>query len=427
MAEEKFVIHGGKKIAGEIETMGSKNAAFPVLIASLLTSEDCVIDNVPLVEDIFRLLEIFQSMGVEVTWLDSRKVKINASKMNPAKINKDLILKFRGSVLLFGALLSRFGKAKLPQPGGCVIGVRAIDTHLDAFSQLGVKVCEKRGVFNLTFPGTLKKSEVILDEISVTTTENLMLFASLIPEEITIKAADADYQNQELAKVLSKMGVEISGLGQHTMRIKGAKNLKGFKHSIMYDPIESGTFIAMALITKGDVLVKNVEYQFLEFPLKKLENWGAEFEIIERKDGLVDVHVLPSKNMKIRKIQSLPFPGFPSDLLSVLGVLATQTKGITLIHDPLYEGRLRYMDGLIKMGGDIFFSDPHRATINGPTKLYGADLGSFDLRAGAALIIAGLIAKGTTRISNIYQVDRGYEKIEERLQKLGADIKRVKD
>lgn len=427
MAEEKFVIHGGKKLSGEIEARGSKNAAFPVLIATLLTNEDCIIDNIPLVEDIFRLLEIFESMKVKVDWLGERKIKINAKNMDPSKINSDLVLKFRGSVLLFGAILARFGKASLPQPGGCVIGVRPIDTHLDGFSQMGVDIKEKRGRFVMTAPEKLKDNMVIMDEISVTATANLLLFSSLLTEEVTIKVADGDYQNQELCKVLKKMGVTVKGVGQHTLTINGVKKLNGFKHFLMYDPIEAGTFIIMALAVKGEIAVKNVEYAFLEFVLKKLEDCGAKFEIIKREKGLVDVKIHPSKDIRIRKMQSLPFPGFPSDLLSVLGVLATQTKGVTLIHDPLYEGRLKYMEGLTKMGADIFFSDPHRATINGITKLHGADMGSFDLRGGASLITAGLMADGKTTIRNIYQVDRGYEKIEERLQQLGADIKRVKD
>jgi UDP-N-acetylglucosamine 1-carboxyvinyltransferase len=426
MEEDKLVILGKKKIEGEISAFGAKNAAFPVLISTLLTDKDCVIDNVPLIEDVYRLLEIFESMKVEVEWLGKRRVRINAKKINPSKINAELVLKFRGSVLLMGALLARFGKASLPQPGGCIIGARPIDTHLDAFSQLGIKIKEKKKRFDLIAPEKIKDNIIILDEFSVTTTSNIMLYASRINEEITVKVADGDYPNQELAKVLRKMGVKVSGSGQHTVKIKGTLKLKGFKHFLMYDPIEAGTFIILALATQGSVLVRNVEYPFLEFPLKKLEDCGASFQIKNKKGNRVDVQVLPSKNMKIRKIQSLPYPGFPSDLLSVLGVLATQTRGVTVIHDPLYEGRLKYLDGLTKMGADVFFSDPHRATINGITKLYGADLGSFDLRGGAALIIAGLIAEGKTTIRNIYQIDRGYEKIEERLSKLGADIKRTK-
>lgn len=427
MTEEKFVIHGGNKLSGEIEVRGSKNAAFPVLIATLLTSEDCVIDNIPLVEDIFRMLEIFESMKVKVEWLGKRKIRINARDMDPSKINSNLVLKFRGSVLLFGAILSRFGKVSLPQPGGCVIGARPIDTHLDVFAQLGVKIKENNGSFTMIAPQELKDNMVIMDELSVTATENISLLCSLLSEKIVIKVADCDYQNQELCKVLKKMGVKISGVGQHTLVINGKKKLKGFKHFLMYDPIEAGTFIIMALATKGNITVKNVEYPFLEFVLKKLEDCGAKFEIIKKKKDLVDIKISPSRGMRIRKMQSLPFPGFPSDLLSVLGVLATQTEGATMIHDPLYEGRLKYMDGLVKMGANISFFDPHRAMINGITKLYGADMGSFDLRGGASLITAGLMAEGKTTISDIYQVDRGYERIEERLQKLGADIKRVKD
>ncbi|MDD3292900.1 MAG: UDP-N-acetylglucosamine 1-carboxyvinyltransferase [Candidatus Pacebacteria bacterium] len=426
MEEEKLVIFGKKKIEGEISVFGAKNAAFPVLVSALLTDKDCIIDNVPLIEDVFRLLEIFESMKVKVEWIGKRKIKINAKNLDSSKINYDIVLKFRGAVLLLGVLLARFGKAILPQPGGCIIGVRPINTHLDAFAQLGVKIEEKNKKFKLIASEKIKDNVVILDELSVTTTSNIMLYASRINEEITIKVADGDYPNQELAKVLKKMGVKISGAGQHTLKIKGTKNLKGFKHFLMYDPIEAGTFIILALSAKGNILVKNVEYPFLEFPLKKLEDCGAKFEIKNNRGSRVDVQVYPSKNMKIKKIQSLPFPGFPSDLLSVLGVLATQTRGVTLIHDPLYEGRLKYLDGLTKMGADVFFSDPHRATINGITKLYGADLGSFDLRGGAALIIAALIAEGKTTIKNVYQIDRGYEKIEERLIKLGADIKRIK-
>ncbi|MFA5755060.1 MAG: UDP-N-acetylglucosamine 1-carboxyvinyltransferase [Candidatus Paceibacterota bacterium] len=425
MPEEAFLIQGGNKLSGEIETRGSKNASFPVLVSALLTDKDCIIDNLPLVEDVFRLLEIFESMKVKVEWIGKRKVRINAKNMDPKKMNKDLVLKFRGSVLLFGAILARFKKVSLPQPGGCVIGVRPIDTHLDAFSQLGAKIKEDKKNFVITAPEKIKDDVVILDELSVTATTNITLYASLLNEEITIKVADGDYQNQELARVLKKMGVKIKGVGCHTLKIKGNKKLKGFKHFLMYDPTEAGTFIIMALATKGDILIKNVEYPFLEYTLKKLEDCGANFEIIKRNKNLADVRVLPSKDMKIKKIQALPFPGFPPDLLSVMGVLATQTRGATLIHDPLYEGRLKYMEGLTKMGADIFFSDPHRAIITGVKKLYGADMGSFDLRGGASLITAGLIAKGETTIRNIYQVDRGYEKIEERLRKLGANIERI--
>jgi len=218
------------------------------------------------------------------------------------------------------------------------------------------------------------------------------------------------------------MGAKIRGAGTHEVVVVGSSKLKGVKYHLMNDPVEAGTFILIAAATRGNVLVKNVEVDFLELPLKKLKDFGVPYEVINQNS----VRVLPWRHLKIDKIQSLPYPGIPSDLQSAFGVLATQAKGPTLIHDPLYEGRLKYLEELNKMGAKIYFADPHRAIINGPTRLLGRELDSFDLRGGAALIIAGLIAKGKTIINNIYQVDRGYERIEERLQKLGAHIKRVK-
>lgn len=426
MEEEKLIILGQNKIKGEISATGAKNAAFPVLTAALLTGEDCIIGNIPLIEDVFRLIEIFQSMGVDVSWVGERKIKINAKRMNPGKINNEIVSKFRGAIILLGAMLARFRKASLAQPGGCLIGPRPIDTHLNAFREMGVSVKKSNNNVQLSFRGLPKSKTVILNEFSVTATSNIMLFAASLTKPTLIKTADLDYPNQELMKVLNKMGAKVKTTGPHEIRVEGKNKLKGFKHDLIFDPIEAGTFIIMAAAVKGDVLVKNVEYPFLSFVLKNLRDAGVPLEIKMKGGEKAEVRVRPWKSLKIKKVQSLPFPGFPSDLLSIMGVLATQSEGQTLIHDPLYEGRLKYLEGLIKMGADVFFSDPHRATINGLTPLYGEDLGSFDLRGGAALIIAGLIAEGKTTISNVYQIDRGYEKIEERLKKLGADIKRVK-
>ena len=417
---EKFIISGGKPLKGEIEVRGAKNAAFPILTASLLTTQECEISNLPLIEDVFRMIEILKSMGSKISWTGPRTIKIQNSNINPSKAREDLIGVLRGSVLFFGPILSRFGQIRLPKPGGCIIGARPIDTHLDGFRQLGVSINKDGDKYLLRSSGK-EAGNVVLDEFSVTATENLMLFASMIPGKTIIKGADGDYQVQELAKFLKKMGVKIRGAGTHEITIVGCRKLKGIKHRLINDPVEAGTFILTAAATRGDVLVKNVEIKFLELPLKKLRDFGVPYKIINKS-----VRVLPWKNLKINKIQSLPYPGIPSDLQSAFGVLATKAKGSTLIHDPLYEGRLKYLEELNKMGAEIYFADPHRAIINGPTQLYGRELDSFDLRGGAALIIAGLCAKGKTIINNIYQVDRGYERIEERLQKIGADIKRVK-
>ena len=421
---EKFIIYGGRPLKGEVEIRGAKNAAFPILAATLLTKEPCIIDNLPLIEDVFQMLKVLNGLGAEISWLGKRKVKINCSSVSPEKLPFNVVCRFRGSILVLGPLLARFGKLKIPPPGGCLIGARPIDTHLDAFSQLGFKLSTKNNFYYFK-QGERKKGpgEVILNEFSVTATENILLFSALSPEKTVLRIADQDYQVQELIRVLGKMGVKIKGSGVHCLEIVGTKNPKGFQHTLISDPIETGTFIVASLATQGEVLIKNAELSFLTLFLKRLKDFGANFRILDQQT----IKVLPSKNLKIDKIQSLPYPGIHSDLQPELGVLATQTKGATLIHDPLFEGRLKYLEELNKMGADIIFCDPHRAIVYGPTQLQGIEIPSPDLRAGAALIIAGLIAKGKTVIKNIYQIDRGYEKIEERLQGLGANIKRVKN
>ena len=418
---EKFLIRGEKPLKGVVEVMGAKNVTFPLLAATLLTKEPCQVSNLPLIEDVFKMLKILERMGAKIKWLGERQIEIKCSDIDPSLIPYDVISFFRGSILFLGPLLARSGSIKFPPPGGCMIGARPIDTHLDAFSQSGVKISIKNNFYY--FEGKLKPQEVILNEFSVTATENILLSSSLVSGETTIKIADQDYQVQELIKVLKRMGVKIKGLGTHTLKIIGQKRLKGFKYSVIPDPLEAGTFIVATLATKGEVLIKNAELQFLELFLKRLKDFGAKFDIL----GAKLIKVLPSYKLSMDKVQSLPYPGIPTDLQPELGVLATQAKGPTLIHDPLYEGRLKYLEELNKMGANIIFCDPHRAIINGPTQLYGTEIPSLDIRSGAALIIAGLVAKGQTIINNIYQVDRGYEKIEERLQKLGADIKRIKE
>jgi len=336
--------------------------------------------------------------------------------------------------------LARFREIKFPPPGGCVIGARPVDTHLDAFSQLGVKIStsskdnlyrfKKNENFNQQFHtiSAFKEKEknkprkVILREFSVTATENVLLFSALSNKRTILKIADQDYQIQELINVLRKMGVKIKESGIHSFEIIGKKKLNGFEHSLISDPIETGTFIIMALATQGKIVIKRAQLSFLELFLKRLGDFGAKFKILDKET----IKIFPSKKLKIDKIQSLPYPGIHSDLQPEIGALATQTEGPTLMHDPLYEGRLKYLEELNKMGANIIFCDPHRAVVYGSTALTGIRFSSPDLRAGAALIIAGLVAKGETIIDNIYQIDRGYERIEERLRRLGADIKRIK-
>lgn len=417
--EEKFIIQGGKPLKGEVEIRGAKNAAFPILAASLLTKETCVIDNLPLIEDVLKMIKILEDMGAKIEWVGERKIKINCKEVDSSKIPQDLVKCFRGSILLLGGLLGRFKEIEIPAPGGCLIGSRPIDTHLDAFEQAGVEISRDGKLFKLVKNEEDEDKKIILREVSVTATENLLLFSASSSKKKVIKIADEDYQVQDLMRVLTKMGVRIKRNNIRELEIVGGE-LKGFKHTIINDPIEAGTFIVATLATQGEVIVKNAELEYLELFIKRLKDFGANLKIIDSRT----IKVLPSPNLKIDKVQSLPYPGIHSDLQPVLGVLATQTQGPTMIHDPLFEGRLKYLNELNKMGADIVFCDPHRAIVSGPTQLEGASALSLDLRAGAAVIIAGLVAKGETIIDNIYQIDRGYEKIEERLLKLGADIKR---
>jgi len=417
---EKFVINGGNPLKGEIEVRGSKNAATPILAATLLTDQPCIIDNIPLVEDVFRMIEILEDLGADVEWLDKRKIRVQAKKITSNIKNKSLVTKMRSSVLIIGPLLARLGMAEINKPGGCIIGVRPIDVHLNAFRDLGVIIDHTNDFYSLK-TDEIKGGHIVLDEFSVTATENVMMAAALCSNKTIIDLAACEPHVQDLAVFLKKMGVRIKGEGTHTIEIIGNKELKGAKHKIQYDYVEAGTYILMASTVGGCVTVKNTPVGSLQLLLKNLKSFGANVEIIDNETVLVK----ESSNMRMDSIQALPYPGIPTDLQSMFGVLATQTIDSTLIHDPLYEGRLKYLEELNKMGAKIIVCDPHRAIISGPTQLYGTDLKTFDLRGGAALISAGLTAKGTTTIYNMEQIDRGYERIEERLQGIGAQIKRI--
>lgn len=425
-SEQSFQIQGKKPLKGEIEVKGCKNAATPIIAAALLTDEPCYIKNLPLVEDIFRMLDIAEELGAKVEFVAEREVRIEAKDLNPLKIRKDLVTMLRSSVFLLGPLLSRFGEVKMPQPGGCLIGARPVDSHLEGFQQLGAKI-EKEGEYYILKNKELKSGEVVLPEFSVTATENILMAAASLPGKTVIKIAALEPHVKDLGRVLTKMGAKIRWLEDHTVEIEGQKKLRGFSHSVIYDAVEAGSFIILAAATKGDLIIKNVPLNNLDLVILKLKEFGITLEKIKEKENFIfDIKVhCPKEFLPVQKIQVLPYPGIPTDLQCAFGVLATQNPGETLIHDPMYEGRLKYLEGLNKMGADVSILDPHRAIVRGPSYLRGIPIKNYDLRSGAALIIAGLIAEGETIISNAYQVDRGYEKIEERLQKVGASIKRI--
>jgi UDP-N-acetylglucosamine 1-carboxyvinyltransferase len=418
---ERFVIEGGKKLRGEVEIGGYKNAAGGVLAASLLCDGDCIIDNLPLVSDILGLLEVLRGMGSQIEWLGKRKIRINNQKIDPQKLNFEEIQKTRVSVLLLGPLLAKFKSFKFAPPGGDRIGLRPISTHLQALKELGAEIFQD-GPFYYFKAKKISGKEVVLKEFSVTATENLMMAASLAKGKTVIKLAATEPQVQDTGNFLKEMGAKIEGLGNHQIQIEGVKKLKGASHKIVSDPLEAGTFIIASAISQGRVKIKNVNLEHLVSFLDKIQEFGVKI----KKDSQDSLIVFPARELRATKIQALPFPGFPTDLIPPLISLLTQAKGKSLIHDPLYENRLNFVQELRKMGADIEIVDPHRAFVFGKTKLRGSRIESWDIRAGASLIIAGLAASGKTVIENVSQIDRGYEKIEERLQQLGANIRRIK-
>jgi len=416
---DKFVINGGKKLEGEIEVRGSKNAAGPALAAALLTKEECVIGNVPFIDDILNILDILKSMGAEVQKTGPEQVKIKAETIDPSKMDFGKVSKTRISVLLFGALLARAKTFKMPPPGGDRIGLRPISVQLRALEKLGAEIERKDDIYEVSC-SKLKGREIVLEEFSVTATESVMLAAVLAEGKTVIKGAAAEPHVQDLGHMLLKMGAKIEGLGTHTVKIEGVEKLQGCGHSVIPDPIEAGTFITIGALVPGKIKVTGVDLSHLDLFLAKLEEMGVSLE--RGKDYVVVSH---SPKLSAVKVQALPYPGFPTDLLPIIIPLLISAEGKSLVHDPLYENRFNYVQELRKMGADIEMVDPHRTFVFGPLKLAGASIDSWDIRAGACLVVAALAAEGKTIIDNVFQIDRGYEKIEERLSKLGADIKRI--
>jgi UDP-N-acetylglucosamine 1-carboxyvinyltransferase len=417
---KKFLIKGGVSLSGELEISGYKNAAGACLAAVLLSKRASVIDNLPLVSDVLNQIEILKEMGAEVDWLGKRKVEINPTNINPEKIPVNLFEKMRVSVLLIGPLLARFKKFKVPHPGGDKIGLRPITTHLEALEDFGVNIKEESGFYSFEAPSEIEGKRIVLREFSVTATENLMMLAALSEGKTKIKIAAAEPQVQDLGHFLRKLGVKIKGLGTHTIEIEGKEKLSGTEFSICPDPLEAGTFLISFALTGGKGRIKNVNPDHLILFLEKMKDIGVNFTMGEN-----EILVNPSKEFKPTKIQVLPYPGFPTDLQPQTSILLTQAQGKSLIHEPLYENRFQYLHELRKMGADIEITDPHRALIFGKTKLVGSRIRALDIRSDAALILAGLIAEGETLIEDVSQIERGYEKFDEKLRKLGAQIEKV--
>lgn len=413
---EYFIINGKKKLEGEIAVGTAKNAALKILAASILTSEPIKFNNLPKIEDINRMKELLIDLGAKFlpnNILDS----CNIRKTN---LNYDIANRFRASIVLTGPLLAKFGKVSFPHPGGCTLGKRPINFFIDGFMALGAKVARRGDIFTVTSK-KLIGNKFIFPVVSVTGTENLIMAAIFAEGKTILKNAACEPEIENLAQFLNSLGAKIIGAGTPKIEILGVKNLSGGVWNGFPDRIEAGTFIILAVASKSNIKIKNCNPDHLEVLLSLLKKAGANLEI-----GADYVIVKPVRNLNAIDIKTREYPGLATDLQAPLTVLLTQANGISLVHETIYDGRLFYTDILNQMGADIMMADPHRVIVRGPSKLNGKKIQSPDIRAGMALIIAAILANGQSIVDNIYQIDRGYERIDEKLRALGADIKRVK-
>jgi UDP-N-acetylglucosamine 1-carboxyvinyltransferase len=425
---EKFVIEGGVPLSGTLTPAGNKNGALPILAACLLTDEEVLVGNVPRIRDVEAMVAILQELGVRADWRGANELALCAADVNHVDIDAELAEMIRASFLLAGPLLARFHRAVMPPPGGDVIGRRRLDPHLDAFRAMGATVDCNREIV-LTAPGSgLRPSDVFMDEPSVMATENALLAAALTPGTTVIGNAACEPHVQDLARMLVKMGADIQGIGSNLLAVTGAARLRGCAHQIAPDHIEIGSFMALAGVTGGELRIVDTVPDDLRMIRLVFERLGLR----SRLDG-TDVIVPGGQDLVVQadvgeyksKIQDGPWPAFPADLTSIAVALATQAHGSILVHEWMFENRLIFTDKLILMGADIVMCDPHRAIVTGPRRLRGERVESPDIRAGMAMLLAALCADGRSEIGNIRQIDRGYERIDERLRELGARIERV--
>jgi UDP-N-acetylglucosamine 1-carboxyvinyltransferase len=424
---EKFVIDGGVPLSGTMVPAGNKNGALPILAACVLTDEEILVRNVPRIRDVEAMLRILGSIGVDVSWRGPNEVALCAAAAREVQVPEDLAELIRASFLLAGPLLARFGRAEMSPPGGDVIGRRRLDPHLDAFRAMGAEVeCDRDIV--LSAPKRLRPTDVFMDEPSVMATENVLMAAALVPGTTVIGNAASEPHVQDLARMLVKMGADIQGIGSNLVTVNGAERLSGCVHDVAPDHIEIGSFMALAGVTGGELRIKDTVPGDLRMIRLVFERVGLRSEL----DGN-DVIVPGGQKLIAQsdvggykcKIQDGPWPAFPADLTSIAVALATQAEGSMLVHEWMFENRLIFTDKLILMGADIVMCDPHRAIVTGPRRLRGERLESPDIRAGMAMLLAALCAEGRSEIGNIRQIDRGYERIDERLRELGARIERV--
>ncbi|BBB48485.1 UDP-N-acetylglucosamine 1-carboxyvinyltransferase [Pelolinea submarina] len=424
---EKFLIEGGHPISGEVTPAGNKNAALPILAACILTREKVVLHNIPNIEDVRTMRSLLESLGISIQTVDEHTWEIQSSEVRPRDMDPDLCRKIRASILLAGPMIARAGTLELPPPGGDVIGRRRVDTHILALSALGAEVN-----YNRTFSFKAKElhgADILLDEASVTATENAIMAAVTAKGRSIIRNAASEPHIQELCAFLNKIGADIHHIGSNTLLINGVDQLGGGEYTIGPDYLEVVSFIGAAVVTHGSITIRNAGSEYLNMVKLVFQRLGVDWEekgqdiFVPKRQRLT---IEPDLGNAIPEISVMPWPAFPTDLMSIAIVVATQSKGTVLFHDWMYPSRMFFTDKLVGMGAQIVLCDPHRCIVQGPSHLYGEKMESPDIRAGMALLLAALSAEGTSSIRSVAQIDRGYEKIDEKLAKLGVNIQRVK-
>jgi len=417
---EKLIISGGNRLQGKVKIDGAKNSALSIMAATLLTKDACILRNVPRLTDVDIMAKVIRKLGVRVEWKEDNSLFIDSDNFNNYEAPYELVKMMRGSILVMGPLLARLKRAKISLPGGCAIGARPVDYHLKGFEALGAQVEVEKGYIEAKV-NILKGDEIYLDFPSLGATENIMMAACLAEGVTKIENAAKDPEVVELGHFLNKMGAKVKGLGTDLIEIEGVKKLHGVDYTIIPDRIEAGTYMIAAAITGGNVLIEKVDPLLLKPLIVKLEEAGVRIELEKSL-----IKVTGPDRVKAVDIKTLPFPGFPTDMQPQFMALSCVAKGTSVIIETVFEKRFTHIGDLIRMGADIKV-EGHSAIIKGVKKLSAAPVMASDLRGGAALVLAGLVAEGTTELSRIYHLDRGYVNLEEKLTSLGADIKRVKE
>jgi UDP-N-acetylglucosamine 1-carboxyvinyltransferase len=426
-----FIIQGQRPLQGEVHVTGNKNAALPMLAAVLLTDEPVTLHNVPRIGDVATMLELLKGLGVEQLSNGGGTLTLQARNISSRKLDRELATRIRASILLAGPMLAREGSIRFPPPGGDVIGRRRIDTHLLAFEAMGaqVEIDPERHLIEIQSPNGLHPQDVFLDEASVTATENAIMAAALTPGETIIRNAASEPHIQNLCRMLMGMGVFIDGIGTNTLTLVGAERLHGGEFTIGPDLLEVGSFLGLGAVTPGELRIKDVRPDELHMVMHVFRRrlgvncWLEGSDLVVGAEQSLEIEM--DVGGAVPKIDDDPWPHFPPDLLSIALVVATQANGTVLVHEKMFESRLFFVDKLINMGARILLCDPHRAVVVGPSQLYGQSMSSPDIRAGMALVIAALAAKGESVIANVAQIDRGYEGLERKLKALGAGIERT--